>query len=100
MEDRMNRKKRWPKGTWMRLRSPETLQALMRQYGFSLKDLAETSGCSKGFISHLLAGRRSSCTTELAERIARALHIPIEVLFEARLSTSTMPVDKNEGSAA
>jgi transcriptional regulator with XRE-family HTH domain len=77
----------------MRLRSPDTMRALMAQYNMSLGLLADYASCSKGFISHLLAGRRSSCTPLLAERIARSLHVPVEVLFEPRMSTgSTSPV--------
>lgn len=95
----MTHRKRWPKGTWMRLRSPDTLRALMGQYNFSLGRLARYSGCSKGFISHLLSGRRSSCTPDLAENIAEALNIPLLVLFEPKLSTSDMPDDKNRTAA-
>jgi len=96
----MYRRKHWPKGTWMRLRSPETLQALMNQYNFSFKRLAVYSQCSKGFISHLLAGRRNSCSPELADRIALALNVPTLVLFEARQSTSSMSTDKDTVPAA
>ena len=72
----------------MKLRSPETLRALMRQDDFSLSRLARYADCSKSFISHLLSGRRSSCTPDLAERIAEALHVPTEVLFEPKMSPS------------
>ena len=72
----------------MKLRSPETLRALMRQDDFSLARLARYADCSKSFISHLLSGRRSSCTPELAERITEALHVPVEVLFEPKTSPS------------
>ncbi len=72
----------------MKLRSPETLRALMNQDEFSLARLARYADCSKSFISHLLAGRRSSCTPELADRISEALHVPTEVLFELRVSPS------------
>lgn len=96
----MAHRKRWPKGTWMRLRSPETLRALMNQSHLSLGQLAGYSGCSKGFISHLLAGRRSSCTTKLAENIAGVLHVPINVLFDARMSTTSSPIDKDKVTAA
>ncbi|PEH79591.1 transcriptional regulator [Nocardia sp. FDAARGOS_372] len=64
----------------MKLRSPDTLRALMNQDDFSLARLARYADCSKGFISHLLMGRRSSCTPQLAQRIAEALHVPVEVL--------------------
>lgn len=82
----MRKRNHYPKGTWMKLRSPDTLRALMNQDDFSLARLARYADCSKGFISHLLMGRRSSCTPQLAQRIAEALHVPVEVLFEPRLS--------------
>ena len=72
----------------MKLRSPETLRALMNQDEFSLARLARYADCSKSFISHLLAGRLSSCTPELADRISEALHVPTEVPFELRVSPS------------
>ncbi|WP_343466507.1 helix-turn-helix transcriptional regulator [Rhodococcus aetherivorans] len=84
----MRKRRRYPKGAWMKLRSPETLRALMNQDEFSLARLARYADCSKSFISHLLAGRRSSCTPELADRISEALHVPTEVLFELRVSPS------------
>ena len=80
----------------MKLRSPETLRALMNQYDISLGLLADYSGCSKGFISHLLAGRRSSCTPILADRIARSLHVPTTVLFEAKQSTISTSSDNQK----
>lgn len=85
----MKRHTKWPKGAWMKLKSSDTLRALMNQDDFSLGRLARYSGCSKGFISHLLAGRRSSCTTELGERIAEALGVPIEILFAVTMSPSS-----------
>ncbi|GAA1049430.1 helix-turn-helix transcriptional regulator [Arthrobacter russicus] len=66
----------------MRLRSIDTLRALLKQEGLSIGGLAQEAQCSKGFISHLLAGRRSSCTPALGVRIARALGVPVTVLFE------------------
>ena len=82
----MATKHRWPKGAYMKLKSADTLRALMEQDDFSLGRLARYAGCSKGFISHLLAGRRSSCSTDLGKAIAEALHVPVEVLFEVRVS--------------
>lgn len=73
----------------------------MEQYDFSLGRLARYADCSKGFISHLLAGRRSSCTPHLAERIAEALNVPLEILFDPRMSPAGMSFDKKRnGSAA
>lgn len=92
----MNARRRWPRGTWMRLRSPDTMRALMKQYNMSLGRLADYSHCTKGFISHLLAGRRTSCTPDLADRIALALNVPTEVLFEPRKSTTNMSADKDK----
>lgn len=78
----------------MKLKSADTLRALMEQDDFSLARLARYAGCSKGFISHLLSGRRTSCTTELGTKIAEALDVPVAVLFEVRVSTSGRIADK------
>ena len=43
--------------------------------------VARSAGCSKSFISHLLAGRKKTCTPRLAERIAESLEVPLEILF-------------------
>jgi transcriptional regulator with XRE-family HTH domain len=78
--------KRYPRGTWMRLQSPDTLRALMAQRSFSMERLARYSGCSKSFVSHLTSGRKSTCTPELAGRIAEALEVPLEILFVPHVS--------------
>ena len=96
----MAHRKHWPKGTWMRLRSPDTLRALMKQSNLSFRDLGDLANVHRSFISHLLAGRRSCCLPETANLIALALHVPTEVLFEAKQSTSSMSNDKHKGTAA
>lgn len=72
---------RWPKGSWMKLTSADTLKALMAQRGLSMSRLARYAGCSKSFIAHLCVGRKSTCTPQLAQRIAEALEVPLEILF-------------------
>lgn len=79
----------------MKLKSADTLRALMEQDDFSLGRLARYAGCSKGFISHLLSGRRRSCSTELGRRIAEALDVPVAVLFEVRVSPTEGRSDRN-----
>lgn len=71
----------------MRLQSADTLRALMDQRGFSMARLARYSGCSKSFVSHLVAGRKSTCTPKLAENIAEALEVPLTLLFAPSAST-------------
>lgn len=66
----------------MRLKNPELLRLLMKQHDFSLARLARYAGCSKGFISHLLSGRRKTCTAPLGARISEALQVPVDVLFD------------------
>jgi hypothetical protein len=65
----------------MQLTSRDTLRALMGQRHMSLGTLSRSVGCNKSFVSHLLAGRRNSCTAELAVRIADALQVPLNILF-------------------
>lgn len=85
----MNSTTRWPKGTWMRLTSPDTLRALIRQRGFSYEQLARYAGCSKSFVSHLTSGRKTTCTPRLAVRIAEALAVPTEIIFVAAASAGS-----------
>lgn len=73
--------RRWPKGSWMKLTSAATLRALMDQRGFSMSRLGRYAGCSKSFIAHLCSGRKTTCTPQLAERIAEALEVPLDILF-------------------
>lgn len=92
--------KRYPKGTWMKLRSPEILQAFMRQKDFSMSRLARYAGCSKSMVSHLSSGRKSSCTPELATRISEALDVPREALFDLRPSADSGRSDRTERIAS
>ncbi len=75
----------------MKLQSPETLRALMNQRGFSYDRLARYAGVSKSFISHLTAGRKTTCKPETAQRIAEALDIPLEILFVPSVSADCGP---------
>lgn len=90
------RHRRYPKGTWMKLQSKDTLLALIGQRRFSYERLARYAGCSKSFISHLTSGRKSTCTPELAHRIAEALEVPVEVLFVASESTNSVRNNRHE----
>lgn len=80
---------RWPKGTWMKLQSRQVLRAFMQQKGVSLNDLALAAGVSKGFVSHLTSGRRTTCKPLTAVQIARRLDVPLEVLFMPSLSSDS-----------
>ena len=79
--------KRWPKGTWMRLTSPDMLRATMKRRSFSMARLARYAGCSKSMIGHLASGHKKTCTAALAERIAEALDVDTELLFVPSVST-------------
>jgi transcriptional regulator with XRE-family HTH domain len=72
----------------MRLRSSDTLRALMQQKGVSYQDMALAAGCSKGFVSHLAKERKTTCTPAVADRIARRLDVPLDLLFVASPSIS------------
>ncbi len=95
------KRRRWPKGTWMKLQSAATLAALMEQRRFSYDRLARYAGCSKSFISHLIKGRKNSCGVELAQNIAEALEVPLEVLFMPMTSAASgCSVSSNRTEAA
>lgn len=82
----------------MRLQSPDLLRSLMEdeRRDFSMSRLARYSGCSKSFISHLTSGRKKTCTPELAERIAEALGVPVDLLFVPSVSADSGRNDRSE----
>lgn len=81
--------KRWPKGTWMRLRSGSLLRELMNTKRLSNADVALHARVGRTFISALVNERRTSCTPRVAERIAERLEVPLEVLFAPRASAAS-----------
>ena len=83
----------------MKLRSPDILRAFMKQKDFSMQRLATYAGCSKSFIGFLTTGDKTSCTEPLAVEIARALDVPLDVLFERRASASSGRVDRLKATA-
>jgi transcriptional regulator with XRE-family HTH domain len=85
---RANRK-RYPKGTWMRLTSGQILRAFMDTKGLSNADIAAHARVGRTFISALVNERRTSCTPEVALRIAERLEVPLEVLFTPRPSAAS-----------
>ncbi len=84
-----NIRTRWPRGTWMKLTSGDTLRALMAQKGVSYGEMGDSARVSKGFISHLTAGRKKTCTPQVAMRIAKRLDVPLELLFVPSISSDT-----------
>lgn len=93
------KRRKSPKGTWMKLQSAEVLRAFMKQKGFSMQRLATYSGCSKSFVGFLANGDKTSCTKQLADRISEALDVPVEVLFERRTSAGGGQNVKTETAA-
>src|SRR5437868_6598481 len=88
--------KRWPKGTWMQLKSAELLRAFVgpeEKKKTSGRKLARAVGCHPSFIDHLLMGRRSSCLPVTAQRIAEVLEVPLEVLFDPEIPPVTRRVN-------
>jgi transcriptional regulator with XRE-family HTH domain len=84
----------------MRLISKERLKRQMQLKGYSLGALAEDVKVSKGFISHLTAGRKTTCTPRVAEEIARRLEVDLEILFVPSVSIDSGRVDQRQKAAA
>lgn len=93
-------RKRWPKGTWMRLASGKILRGLMDAKRLSNHDLAVSAGVGRTFISALVNERRTSCKPVVAERIAERLEVPLDVLFVVKMSADSGRGDKRQGAAA
>jgi len=95
--------RRWPRGTWMELKSPALLAAFIgdpRDDGpkkkMSGRRLARYAGVHPSFINHLTAGRRKSCEPRTAELIAEALEVPLEVLFMPKTASTGSAISKQE----
>jgi transcriptional regulator with XRE-family HTH domain len=84
----------------MKLHSAATLKALMEQKNYSHERLARYAGCSRGFISHLTAERKNSCSADLAVKIAEALDVPLPLLFKPSDSTDGRSFPKHKGRKA
>lgn len=97
-------KRRWQKGTYMRLSSKDRLKTFVytkqdmddakagKPVDFrkvTQHSLARRAGVSQSFIAHLVSGYREGCKPETAERIAEALGLDVTVLFEPKEATST-----------
>lgn len=85
---------------WMKLTSAETLVALMRQRGVGYEKVARYAGVSKGFISHLAKGRKTTCTKQTADRIAEFLSVPREILFVEQRTTDSGRTNQSPRRAA
>lgn len=95
--------RRWPKGTWMKLKSPGLLRAFVGPEDdkkMSARKLARYVDVHPSFIDHLLANRRRSCEPKTATRISEALGVPIEILFDVQVTTSAQKTGKQKAAAA
>lgn len=84
----------------MQIAHPPTLKALIKQRGLSYAALGREVGCAKQFIGHLAVGHKTGATPELAERIAEALSVPLEVIFVPGESTNSGQTDHSEKIAS
>lgn len=74
---------------WMELTRPDLMGLLMESRGVSGRALAKAACCTEGTIRHLLHGRMTSCTPDLAARICLALGLSdTSLLFDGKVSTS------------
>ena len=80
----------------MQITHRATLRALTEQRGLSYAGLARLAGCSKPFIGHLASGHKTGARPELAERIAEALAVPVDVLFVPEQSIDSGHSDHSE----
>lgn len=85
---------------WMRLHSPEILQAFMKRKDFSMARLGRYAGCSKAMIGYLCKGTKTTCSVPLAEAIAEALDVPTEALFVREASAASSRSDGGRRTAA
>lgn len=83
----------------MRLQSGDTLRALIKQRGLNQSRLAAAVGCSPSFINSLCVGAKSSCSAELADRIAETLQVPTSVIFMPTEHSAALSTIKHRARA-
>lgn len=84
------------------MRSSELLRALVGPEPHKVmtaRKLAERVGVSPSLISHLLTGRVRSCSLDLADQIAKELHVDTGLLFAVETSSSTQQSNNREATA-
>lgn len=94
---------RWPKGTYMKLRSGALLRTLMDENGKSLADVGRYAQVHRTFIWALTNPDKShkrTCRPEVATRIAELLNVPLIVLFDVGMSTDAGRSDEHGLAAA
>lgn len=84
----------------MQITHPATLKALIEQRGLRNAHLAAEVGCGRSFIGHLVAGRRTGVSAELARRISEALDVPEEILFVPSASAGSGSNNSSQRDAA
>lgn len=98
----MQRRRRWPKGTYMQLISAERLRSFIGpepEKKMSGRRLARAIETHPSFIDHLLSGRSKSCKPVTAQRIAEALDVPLDILFVPSTASSDSSHGKERMSA-
>jgi transcriptional regulator with XRE-family HTH domain len=85
---------------YMRITHPPTLKALIRQRGLTYAALGAQVGCTAPFLCHLAQGRRSGATPELAERIAEALDVDLDLIFVDSTTADSGSSDRDQQHAA
>lgn len=93
-------RRRWPKGTWMRLKSGKILRGLMETKGLSNRDIAVHAEVGRTWISALVNERRTSCKPKVAELIAERLEVPLEFLFVVNASADSGRNERPEEKVA
>lgn len=75
------RRRRYAKGRWMKLRDRGLLLQYMEAGDFSQARLARYAGVSRQFINQLIHGDRLTCTPAVGTRIEEALRVLPHTLF-------------------
>lgn len=81
-------RRHWKVGTQVQVKSPELFKAFMESRGLSVRELARVAGCKHAMIGHLRTGYKTSTAPELSARIADALRVPLDLLYEVEQPTT------------
>jgi transcriptional regulator with XRE-family HTH domain len=71
-----------------------TIERLMNETGITYRALAEKTGLSAGYLNHIVHGNRPVPSTDVLQRIAKALGVKVDHFREVRIRVITQKLEQ------
>ena len=71
-----------------------TIERLVNETGITYRALAEKTGLSAGYLNHIVHGNRPVPSTDVLQRIAKALGVKVDHFREVRIRVITQKLEQ------